>query len=126
MTRRILVVDDNHDNLTIAQVILDRAGYSCDVALGGHEAISRFGAGGSDLVITDLHMPGLNGFELIKGLRAAVPDVRIVALSADSFVPADVEAIGIAKPCEPLTLVQLVARALAEQWPPAKFCWISD
>jgi CheY-like chemotaxis protein len=121
MPRRILVVDDDSDTLLVEQLVLNHAGYACDVALGGHEAVSRVGAAEYDLVITDLHMPGMDGFEFIKWLRSSVPHVRIVALSADAFVPAGVEAIQIAKPCEPLALVHAVARVLEGPWPPPTF-----
>lgn len=78
---RILVIDDSDDLRTIYQQMLSAAGYDVAVAAGGREGISHFRNQLPDLVITDLFMPDLDGFQTIKRLVEEFPSVKIIAMS---------------------------------------------
>ena len=65
----ILIVDDEEVDRLLMQAILARVGHQTEVAETGEDALRRFLRGGIDLVITDLHMPDVHGFELISILR---------------------------------------------------------
>jgi len=67
---RVLVVDDDEDILELVRRSLSDAGMEVDVAGGGAQAMTMAMAHDHDLVITDLLMPGMSGFELIVRLRA--------------------------------------------------------
>jgi adenylate cyclase len=70
MTERILVVDDQRTNAEMVSGLLRNLGYEVDLALDGHEALELVREKGPDLVISDIFMPGLDGFELCRRLRA--------------------------------------------------------
>jgi signal transduction histidine kinase/CheY-like chemotaxis protein/HPt (histidine-containing phosphotransfer) domain-containing protein len=116
---RILVVEDNRVNQQVAVGLLQRQGHAVDVVLDGREAVAAVQAGVYDLVLMDVHMPGMDGLEATRrirdlpGPRGRVP---IVALSA-SALPEETQAcLGagmnayLAKPLDPAALAQVLAR----------------
>src|ERR1700736_6812158 len=68
--RRILVVDDDPMVATPVQRVLRPEGYKVDVALSGADALEQAGAQRPDLVVLDLMMPGIDGLEVCRQLRA--------------------------------------------------------
>jgi signal transduction histidine kinase/DNA-binding response OmpR family regulator len=89
--RNVLLVEDNDVNALIATAILQRGGGRVVRAASGEEALAAFGAGAFDLVLMDLQMPGMDGYEATRRMRAwersqnrglAVP---IVALTANAM-----------------------------------------
>jgi two-component system, sensor histidine kinase and response regulator len=68
---RILVADDNASNRKTVKKFLDEAGYVCDVAENGVDALDSFGRKGYDLVFMDCHMPIMNGYDATSTLRQA-------------------------------------------------------
>jgi CheY-like chemotaxis protein len=66
---RVLVVDDNSVNRKILARQLELAGASTDSAAGGEEALELWRKGGYDLVLADLQMPTMDGFELARRIR---------------------------------------------------------
>ncbi|WP_035844904.1 response regulator transcription factor [Kitasatospora azatica] len=81
-TARILVVDDDP---TVAEVVtgyLQRAGYLVDRAADGLTALERAAQGKPDLVVLDLMLPGLDGLEVCRRLRAEPPGPAVVMLTA--------------------------------------------
>ncbi|MGQ0614062.1 MAG: ATP-binding protein [Planctomycetaceae bacterium] len=90
---RVLVVDDNAVNRRVASRLVEKAGYLCDLAGGGQEAIDRVLKGGIDLVVMDCQMPGLDGYEATREIRrieAGGLRTPIVALTAH-VMPGDRE-----------------------------------
>ncbi|MCO5167276.1 MAG: PAS domain S-box protein [Planctomycetes bacterium] len=80
----ILVVDDNAVNLRVAVRLLERLGYRADVAASGLEALAALQRQPYDLVLLDVQMPGLDGLEVARRVRAlGGPRPRLVALTAD-------------------------------------------
>ncbi len=92
---RVLLVEDNVVNQTVARLILQSTGCSVRIASDGNRAVAALAAEEFDLVLMDLHMPDMDGFDATRAIRAeerttgraAVP---IVALSA-SVLPEDQE-----------------------------------
>jgi len=78
---RILLVDDDESFRKMLHVTLKRAGYDVVDARDGNEALKSFRAQPPDLVLTDLIMPDKEGLETIMELRAAQPDLKIIAMS---------------------------------------------
>lgn len=66
---RVLVVDDSITTRTMERNILETHGYEVDVAVSGQEALEKVDRRAFDLVVTDIEMPGMDGFELTRRLR---------------------------------------------------------
>jgi DNA-binding response OmpR family regulator len=80
----ILVVDDEEDILELVRYNLSREGYGVQCAASGEAAYDMIGAGGIDLVILDLMLPGMDGLELARRLKGGAPtsELPIIMLSA--------------------------------------------
>ena len=80
----ILAVDDIPLNLLLVQKMLSRFNFRLRTASGGQQALDAVAAEKPDLILLDLMMPNIDGFEVIRRLRAdaATADIRIVILSA--------------------------------------------
>lgn len=83
MSDRILVVEDEQSIRTIVEYALKDAGFQVSTAARGDDAMEVFGRGGIDLVILDIMLPGLDGLEVCKRIRAA-DTTPIIMLSARS------------------------------------------
>ena len=77
----ILVIDDDETIREILRAILEREGYRVLEAQDGNEGLKKFTETPTDLVITDLIMPGKEGIETIRDLRRKFPGVKIIAVS---------------------------------------------
>lgn len=81
-TKKILVVEDDAAILTGLAINLRYEGYRVDTARDGRAGLDAALHGGYDLIILDVMMPELNGFEVLKELRARRLDTRVLMLSA--------------------------------------------
>lgn len=87
---RILLVDDNADNLALMRLFLGSGLYQVDFAENGREAVDKFAARPYDLVFMDLEMPVLDGYEATRAIRALerhrpCPPIPILALTAHAL-----------------------------------------
>jgi DNA-binding response OmpR family regulator len=79
---RVLVVDDE-ENLNWSLVnSLRKDGYAADGALTGEDALARLGQSRYDCVVSDVKMPGMDGFELLQWLRQHQPQTRVIMMTA--------------------------------------------
>ena len=67
---RVLLVDDHDDLLVMLQLVLSRRNYNVATASSGHEALKVASDFAPQLIVSDLGMPGMNGYEMIVRLRA--------------------------------------------------------
>lgn len=79
--KRILVIDDDAGIRDILQRFLIKKGFDVELAGAGRQGIDKFHAGHFDLVITDIHLPGCAGVEIIREIRCFDPKVGILAVS---------------------------------------------
>jgi len=81
---RILVVEDNADNQNLARLMLEKAGYTLEIAANGREALEKCAAFNYDLVLMDIQMPEMDGHEATFQLRktAEYRKIPIIALTA--------------------------------------------
>jgi DNA-binding NtrC family response regulator len=118
MKPRILVVDDEERMAGVVAMALARAGWECETASDGAEALRAMEIRGADVVVTDWKMAGMDGLELLKRLRAKYADVPVILITAFASVPSAVAAMRegafdyVTKPFDNDDLRAVVARAL--------------
>ncbi len=99
--KRILLVDDDSNILAVFTEFLTQAGYDVEGASDGDLAIKKYLSGHHDLIITDLFMPRVPGYEMIENIKEGFPDVKIIAMSGGAprgqtaYNLASVESLGV-------------------------------
>ncbi|MEH1783647.1 MAG: hybrid sensor histidine kinase/response regulator [Nostoc sp.] len=88
---RILVVDDTRDNLILVQAILESEGYEIDLASDGIKALHKIDQSPPDLILLDVMMPGIDGYEVTRRIRknpaiSYIPILLITAFHQSSVV----------------------------------------
>jgi DNA-binding response OmpR family regulator len=111
----VLVAEDDLDIALILQEILESAGLGAERASDGSAALARIEAGGVDLVLLDLMLPGLNGIELCRRVRARADDVylpiiMVTALSTEKQRLAGFEAGADDYVTKPFGVDEVIAR----------------
>ncbi|WP_158305831.1 ATP-binding protein [Parvularcula bermudensis] len=118
---KVLIVDDIGLNRQVARLLLQSSGCVCSEAENGQEALDMLAGGPIDIVLMDLHMPTMDGFEAVRRIREsseAWGDVPVIALSADEAARRDGE-LGekgfngfIAKPVSEARLLEAISDVL--------------
>lgn len=116
MQTRILVVDDQADVRFLIRLTLEVAGYGVVEAASGEEALASLGQGAPEAMILDLGLPGIDGWEVLRRVRAdaGLANLSVIVCSAyegQSIVLRTMElgCVGfIPKPFDPAHLVALV------------------
>lgn len=80
----ILIIDDEQSTACVFQRYLNRKGFKTDTAAGGAEGLEKFKAGHYDLVIIDMHMPGLSTADVVAELKSLDRGLNILAVSASA------------------------------------------
>jgi CheY-like chemotaxis protein len=120
MRATILVIEDNRDNMDLADYLLRAYGYKPLLASGGEEAIPIAVEQRPDLILLDVGMPGIDGYDVAVAIRQhpALQQTRVVAVTASAMV-GDRERIAAAgfdgyipKPINPETFIGQIERFL--------------
>jgi two-component system cell cycle response regulator CpdR len=106
-----LAVDDHEGVRDSLALLLPLVGFACDTAADGREALARFEAGAYDLIVTDLVMPGLDGWGLAHAIRQRAPGTPILLVTGAMTREAVTRARVMAWPllAKPFTLAELRA-----------------
>lgn len=86
-SKTALLVEDDPSLLDMLSKTLQRAGFTVVTAVHGADALTQMRTLGADIVVTDILMPVMDGFELIRNLRAKWPQLPIVAMSGIEDTP---------------------------------------
>jgi two-component system, sensor histidine kinase and response regulator len=119
-TARVLLVEDNRFNQEVALAVLTRAGLRAELAIDGQQALQMAQANRFDLVLMDLQMPVMDGFEATRQLRKlpAYGETPILAVTANAFGETRSACLAagmndhIAKPVSPQRLCEMLAQWL--------------
>lgn len=120
MRRKILVVEDDPDQLEVIRLSLKAAGFAIGTAANGTDALVKTRSISPDLIILDLMLPGLNGFDVCESLRrdpatASVPIIILTGLCSQFGRFAGLESGAndfLLKPFDPQQLVSKVEKLL--------------
>ncbi|MBD3217127.1 MAG: response regulator [candidate division Zixibacteria bacterium] len=113
----ILVVDDEEMLRKLLFKILDKEGYNVLLASSGREALDIISRERVDLIVTDVKMPEMDGFELLKKAKEKYPRIGVIVMTAfgDAYTVRDALLLGadeyITKPFKSFEIVMVVERA---------------
>ena len=120
--KEILLVEDNELNMEIAQIVLKKAGLIIDTAENGSEAVAKAQAKRYDMILMDIQMPVMNGYEATRAIRQLedkhLADVPIIAMTANAFQEDKEKALSegmdghVAKPLKVEELLKTMQQAL--------------
>jgi two-component system, OmpR family, alkaline phosphatase synthesis response regulator PhoP len=123
MPKKILAVDDERHIVRLVEVNLARAGYQVVTAFDGREALQKVEAEKPDLVVLDVMMPYMDGFEVLRNLKAnpvtaEIPVIMLTAKAQDADVfrgwQSGVDCY-LTKPFNPMELLTFVKRIFDSQ-----------
>ena len=121
----VLIVDDDRLISQTLQAILSDAGYSVRVAENGQDALAALRVSRPDLILLDLQMPVMDGWEFIESYQALVHNqtIPIVTLSVNPGMTRSYDRLGVRahvlKPFDVDALLKVLRSVLSESSPPA-------
>lgn len=118
---RILIIDDERDFTEIVSTLLDFHDFQADTASSGQQALEMLAKTKYDLIVSDLMMPAMDGFQLIDKLRedANYHDTPVIVLSAKTLTDEERKRLLVSnvsfvtKPFEPHALVEKITQMLS-------------
>src|SRR5262245_26441171 len=120
MSKRILVVEDQEDTRQILRDLLGNAGYELIEAVDGEQVLAAYAKQRSDLILMDIQLPVLDGYETTRRIRRAPESKAIPIIAVTSYALAGDEAKAraagcnayVSKPFSPLALLAKVREYL--------------
>lgn len=84
MSKKVLIVDDEANIVISLEFLMEQAGYTVDVARTGDEALAKIAGFTPDLILLDVMLPGINGFDICQRIRQtpAWRHIKVVMLTA--------------------------------------------
>jgi DNA-binding NtrC family response regulator len=89
----LLLVDDEERFLTTHKKLLDRRGINTSTCTNGHDALRILAERRIDVVVLDIKMPGIDGFEVLRKMRQNHPDVEVILLTGHVSVDSEAEGL---------------------------------
>jgi DNA-binding NtrC family response regulator len=121
MNARILIVEDDLSHLEILRRHLERSGHQVEATESAEQALGRFSRFDPELVLSDLRMPGMSGFDLLRKLKADAPDVAVVLMTAFDDMQTAIDAMKdgafdyLVKPLDLDHLEDILQRAIEQR-----------
>lgn len=92
-SQRIMAVDDEPSMRRLLEISLRQAGYQPVLAENGRQAMELLKSSGADMVVSDLHMPGMGGLQLLEAMRKEGLDIPVIIITAQGEIKTAVEAM---------------------------------
>ncbi len=94
LPKTVMIVDDDESFLELASTFLDSEGYKVVTATSGEKCLNKLEKVNPDLILLDMMMPGMDGWDTYERIHAEDPDQKVVFLSALESEP-DLESTGV-------------------------------
>lgn len=117
--RRVLIVDDDRALRHVLAALLADAGHVVEQAADGHEALRRLEAGGLDVVLLDIGLPGVSGLDVLTRARASASPPIVIMMTSDDTPETLLSAVRrqawrfLRKPFAPSAIVEVIDDAVA-------------
>lgn len=119
-SKKVLVVDDNPDAVNILMTVLKRGGYTVEIARNGSEALQKINEENPELILLDIMMPKMNGFEVCKAVKSDSKTRHITVLMITGKTDTESRAEGLrlgatdylVKPIHPMEALRKVKEYL--------------
>lgn len=121
MPEKVLLVDDEKEFLEALSERMETRGMDVSSATSGEEALRKVEEGSFDAIVLDLQMPGMNGLEVLKVIKARRPEMQIILLTGHATVEKGVEAMKLGamdfleKPADLGELTEKIKKAQAKK-----------
>ena len=118
---KVLLVEDDPENREAMVRILRTAGYKVAETDNAENALEMIARHSTNVLITDLQLPGMDGIELLKNAKSAAPEIEVILITGHGTIELAVESLQqgaydfIAKPVRKLSLLRAVERAAEKQ-----------
>ncbi len=122
MSRKILIVEDQEDNRKILRDLLSSAGFELIEAVTGEDGVSQAEAHAPDLILMDIQLPGMDGYEATRRIKAnpGLTRIPIIAVTSYALSGDDIKAMAagcdayVTKPFSPRTLLVKIREFLPD------------
>lgn len=121
MSEKILLVDDEKDFLETMSERMEARGMDVTTADSAKAALEQVEAGGYDAIVLDLMMPGMDGIETLKAIKAKKPELQVILLSGHATLEKGIEAMKLGaldfveKPADINALTEKIKQAQAKK-----------
>jgi DNA-binding NtrC family response regulator len=128
----ILIVDDDEAHRATLQRYIASLGHRVIAASTAEEALSRFSLASPDIVLTDVKMPGMDGFELLRRVKVSSPATDVIMLTGYATMQAAIDAIRdgafdfLLKPLDLDHVEEVMGRCIAERAGRSEVLWPGD
>ncbi len=120
---KVLIVDDNAVNLKLVTYVVQAAGFEVETAVDADKALAAIARGEPDVILMDLQLPGIDGLELTRRIKAdpATRDIRVIAVTAYAMKGDREKAVAagcddyVTKPIDTRALPEVIARHVKER-----------
>ena len=118
---KILLCEDNPDNQRVISFILKKAGWKIDLAENGQIALELVRNRSDDLILMDMQMPAMDGYETSRELRARGIDLPVLAVTANAMSEDSGKCLEagcddyLSKPIDPTSLVRIVEKLMSDR-----------
>lgn len=118
--KKVLLVEDNVDNREVIRTVLIHYGYEVVEAVDGEDGIEKAGQEKPDIILMDLSLPKMDGWEATKRIKAddELKNIPIIAITAHAMSGDEEKALEhgcdgyLAKPCTPVSVIDIVKKFL--------------